>query len=103
MAYNYWIREFTPFGTNQKFQVFLPSVKKMRALHTGTDVPVPGGRAWEEALEVALAELEVKSIFTVDLLRNARAVCATSGMTQAPISRGGRTFDLLKGSPEADV
>jgi hypothetical protein len=44
-AYNYWIREFEPFGTNQKFQVYLPSVKKMRVLHTGTDVPVPEGRA----------------------------------------------------------
>jgi hypothetical protein len=66
-AYNYWIREFAPFGTKQKFQVYLPSVKKMRVLHVGTDVPVPEGRAWEETLEIALAEKEVKSIFTVHI------------------------------------
>ena len=64
-AYNYWIREFAPFGTGEKFQVYLPATKKMRTITVGTDVPVPEGRAWEETLEIALAEKEVKSIFTV--------------------------------------
>jgi hypothetical protein len=64
-AYNYWIREFAPFGTGQKFQVFLPAVKKMRVLHVGTDVPVPEGSAWRRTLKIALEEAEVKSIFTV--------------------------------------
>ena len=64
-AYNYWIREFSPFGTGEEFQVYLPATKKMRTIKVGTDVPVPEGRAWEETLEIALAEKEVKSIFTV--------------------------------------
>jgi hypothetical protein len=64
-AYNYWIREFSPFGTGEEFQVYLPATKKIRTIKVGTDVPVPDGRAWEETLEIALAEKEVKSIFTV--------------------------------------
>jgi hypothetical protein len=64
-AYNYWIRDFEPFGTGQKFQVFLPDVKHMRVLHTGTDVPVPEGSAWEKTLAMAVEETEVKPIFTI--------------------------------------
>ena len=64
-AYNYWIREFSPFGTGEEFQVYLLATKKMRTIKVGTDVPIPEGRAWEETLAIALAEKEVKSIVTV--------------------------------------
>ena len=46
-AYNYWIREFAPFGTGQKFQVFLPAVKKIRSMWAPT-CPCPRGARGDE-------------------------------------------------------
>ena len=65
-AYNYWIRSFEPYGPGEKFHIQLPAVKKhLRIIERGTDVPVPTGSEWDEILAEALAETEVKSLFTV--------------------------------------
>jgi hypothetical protein len=46
-TYNTWIRMFAPFSTGEKFHVYKTTVKRMRVLHAGTEVPVPAGEKWE--------------------------------------------------------
>jgi hypothetical protein len=66
-SYNAWIRAFSPFGTNEKFQVFKPNVKKMTLLNTGTMVPAPEPTSeWKNHVEFTKEMEKVKPFWHIN-------------------------------------